>query len=245
MLREFVQDVGCGSDRIRTEIELHASLFGSGNQSVGSSLVSRDVHIASLLLGSGFYAVSGWHRGMGVVSIVESCLHHLDVVLCNLRFLGEFLAQEVGDKVEVAVEEPANDTECKHVAALQHRLVVHSAVSQAVLHHRSQRALHHAVRVDAHLAEIVGSLELSLLQVLRTETVCVDDDCSLWLGILVLSLEGGGVHSHQHVALVTRREHTSGTDVHLESRHTCERALRGADICRIVGERRNAITHSG
>ena len=123
-----MQDVGGRGDRIRTEIELHTSLFGSGNESVGRSLVSGDIHIASLLLRGGFYAISGRHRGMGVVSIVKSCLHHLDVVLGNLRLLGEFVAQEVGNEVEVAIEEPAHDTECKHVAALQHRLVVHTTI---------------------------------------------------------------------------------------------------------------------
>ena len=182
---------------------------------------------------------------MGVMTVVESCLHHLDIVLCYLWLLGEFIAKEVGNKLKVAIEEPAYNSKGKHIAALQHRLVVHATVGKAVLNHCCQRALHYAIRVNTHLAEIILTLELGLLQVFRTETVSVDDNSGLRLGILVLSLERCGIHSHQHITLVTWREHLSRTNVHLESRHTSERALRGADVCRIIRESRNSITHSG
>ena len=118
---------------------------------------------------------------MGVVSIVVSCLNYLYIILGNLRFLGEFLAQEVGYKIEVAVEEPAHYTESKHVAALQHRLVVHTTVSQAILYHSCQRALHYAIRVDTHLAKIILTLELCFFQVLWSETVGIDNDSGLGL----------------------------------------------------------------
>ena len=50
---------------------------------------------------------------------------------------------------------------------------------------------------------------------------------------------------HEHVALITRRIDLAGTDVHLETRDTCQGALRGADVCGIVGECGDTVTHGG
>ena len=170
------------------------------------------------------------------MSVVEASLHHLDVVLGDGRFLGKFLAQEVGHEVQVAVEEPADQTQRKHVAALQDGLVVQSRVGQALFHHRGQRALDHAVGVNAHLAQVVVRLKLRLLQVVGAEGVGVDDDCSLRLGVAQLRLQRRGVHRHEHVAQVTRRVHLACSDVHLEAGDARQRALRGADVSGIVGE---------
>ena len=243
MLRQFVKHVGGRSDRVGTEVEFQPRLLGSGYQSVGCCLVSCDVHISSWLLCLRLDAIDVCCRRVGVVAIVISCLHHLDVVLCDGRLFGKLLAKEVCNETEVAVEEPAHQAQREHVAALQYSLVVHTRVFQAVLHHLCQRALDDAVGVDAHFAQIVFCLEGSLLQVVRTEGVGVDDDCSLWLGIFVLSFQRCGVHCHEHVALVARRIYLAFADVHLESRHTGQRALRGADVCWIVGERADAVAH--
>ena len=236
VLRQLVQHVRSRSDGIRAQIELQPSLLGSSNESVGRSLVARDVHIAAGHLVTRLDAAHVDSTRVRVVTIVIASLHHLDVVLGNLGLLGKLLLQVVGHQRQVAVEEPAHQTQRKHIAALQHRLVVHARVGQRVLHHLRQRALDDAVGVDAHLAQIVGSLELSLLQILRSERVGVDDDRSIRLGIAILRLQRSSIHSHQHVALVARRVHLPGTDVHLETAHTRQRALRGADVGRIVGE---------
>ena len=154
---------------------------------------------------------------MGVVTIVKASLNNLDIVLCYLRLLGELLTKEVCNEVEVAVEKPAHYSQRKHVAALQYCLVVHSTVGKTVFYHLSQRALHHAVGIDAHLTKIVLGLELSLLQILWAKAVGVDDYRSLWLGIFILCFQGCRIHCHQDVALVTRRIYTSGTNVNLKS----------------------------
>ena len=180
---------------------------------------------------------------MSVVAVVISGMHHLDVALCNSRLLGKLLAQERCNEVEIAVKQPAYDAESKHIAALQHGLVVESAVCQAVFHHLSYRTSHHAVGVDAHLAQVVVSFKLGLLQVGRTEAVGVDDYRSLWLGKLVLSLQCSSVHGHQHVTLVAGSVSTSTGDVNLKARNTRKRSLRGADVCRIIRKRRDSITY--
>ena len=170
------------------------------------------------------------------MSIVPTSLDDLDVGLGNGGLLGKFLAQEVGNEVQVAVEEPADQTQGKHVTAFHHRLVVHARVCQTVLDHRGQRALDDTVWVDAHLAQIVLRLELCLLQVLRTERVSIDDDGCARLGIAILRLQGSSVHRYQHIALVARGVHLASTNVYLETRYTRQRTLRGADVGRVVGE---------
>ena len=130
-----------------------------------------------------------------------------------------FSAQESDSVADGACEKPALDRKREHVAALQLRLVVHAAVLEALLDHLRQRALDDAVRVDAHLAEVVLRLEGRLLEVARTEGVGVDDDRCLWLGILVLCLQRCCVHRHQHVALVAGSVDPALADVYLESGH--------------------------
>ena len=66
------------------------------------------------------------------------------------------LADEVFGNREVAVEEPAYQTYGKHVAALQHGLVVHARVGQGGLGHRGDGHLEHLTG-DAQLGEgVVG-----------------------------------------------------------------------------------------
>ena len=240
-----MQDVGGGGDGVGAEEELETCLLGGGYQAVGRSLVACDVHIAAGHFRGRFYAVGGGHAGVHVVAVVEAGLHHLDVVFGDGGFLGEFLAQEVGHQVKVAVEEPAHQAKGKHVAALEHRLVVHAAVGQTVFHHLGDGACHHAVGVDAHLAQVVVAGKLGLLQVFRTEAVGVDDDGGLRFGKAVLCLQGGGVHGHQHVALVAGGVYLARSDVYLESAHTGERPLRGADVGGIVGECGDAVAYRG
>ena len=130
-----MQHVGSGCDRIRTQIEAEASLLSSGDEAVSGSLVTSDVHVLTGHSALTLDAVGVSYAAVGVMTIVVTGTDHLNVCLGNSRFLGEFLADEVFGNREVAVEQPANQSYCKHVAALQHRLVVHAGVSQTILHH--------------------------------------------------------------------------------------------------------------
>ena len=161
------------------------------------------------------------YRSVGVVSVVVTRTDNLDVGLSNGGFLGKLFAQIVLGNSEVAVEEPAYQTEGKHVAALQHGLVVHTRVSQTIFHHLCDGGGNH-ILLDAHLGNGVFSLEGSLLQVALLETVCINDDTSRGLRKLILCFQCGSIHRYQHVALVTGSKHFACTDVHLESRYTCK-----------------------
>ena len=86
---------------------------------------------------------------MRVVSVVVSGHYHLDIAFGYLRFLVEFLTQEVEGQLQIAVEKPTYDAQCKHVSALQHRLIVHACFFQTFFNHRSDGASHHAIGIYA------------------------------------------------------------------------------------------------
>ena len=164
-----------------------------------------------------------------------------DIRLGNSGFLGKLGAQEALGNGQVAVEEPAHQSEGKHVAALQHGLVVHARVGEAVLHHLRDGRCDN-ILLNAHFGNGVVGLEGSLLKVSLLETVRIDDDASRRLGKLVLRLEGGSVHRYQHVAQVAWGKHLAGSDVNLEAAHACQRALRGADVGGIIRERADVVS---
>ena len=217
-----MEDIRSRSDGVATQIQTKTCFLSSGNQSVGSSLVSCNIHISSRHLLLRFDAISCGNTGMGVMTIVETSLHHLDVVLGNSRLLGELLTKEISHQVQVAVEQPADQSEGEHITALEHGLVIHTGVGQAFLHHGCQRTLDHSVGINTHLSQIILCLESGLLQIVRTKRVCIYDNGSLRLGVTILSLQCGGIHRNENIAQITRGIDFTCTDMYLESAHTCQ-----------------------
>ena len=217
-----MKDIGGRSNRIATQIQTETCFLSSSNQSVGSSLITCDIHISSRHLFLRFNTIGGGNTGMGVMTIVETCLYHLDVVLGDSWFLGKLLTKEISHQVQITVEQPAYQSEGEHITALEDSLVVHTAVLKTLFYHGCQRALNHTVGINTHLSQIILCLERSLLEIIRSEGVCIDDDGSLWLGVAILSLQRCGIHGHQYITQITRRINLSSTNVHLESAHTCQ-----------------------
>ena len=245
MLRQFVQHIGGRRDGVGAQIELQSGFLGGGYEAIGRCLVARDVHVASGHLVACLYAIHIGHAAVRVVSIVVASLDDLDIGLGHSGLLGKLLTQEVEGDVQIAVEEPAHESECKHVAAFEDALDVHAAVLEAVLDHGGERTGNHSIGVDAHLSQVVFALEGGFLKVFGAEAVGVDDDGSARLGVSVLGLKRGRVHGHQHVALVAWCINLPCTHMHLESRHACEGTLRGSDVGRIVGECADAVAYGG
>ena len=76
-----------------------------------------------------------------VVSVVE----HLDVRLGDGRFPGELLAEKLFGNRQVAMEKPAHQSQRKHILGAEDRLVVQSAVLEALLAHGGYRSFNHFV----------------------------------------------------------------------------------------------------
>ena len=214
---KFMKDVGCGSDWIRAKEKSQSSPFGGCHESVGCSLVTRDVHILARHFHFRLDAISCRYRSMDIMSIVVSCIHHFYVVFCNFGFTLEFLAQEVLNECDIAIKEPAHESEREHIAALQDSLVVHTRVGKAIFHHLRDGACDDAVGIDTQFLQIVIAGNLGLFQVIGTERVGVDDDGGLRLGITQLCLQCCGIHSHEHVTEVARSVYTPSSYVDLKT----------------------------
>ena len=242
MFGEFVQHIGGGSDGVRTQIQLQAGLLGSGDETVGCGFVTRNVHIASGGLYLTFYLVSVGNGCVGIMSIVVSGADNLDIGFRNFGLLGEVLTDEVFGYCQVAVEEPAYQSHCKHITALQHGFVVHTCVGKAVFHHFGDRS-GNDILFDAHFLDGIICLESRFFQIRLLECIRIDDDTCGRFGKLILGFQCSGIHCYQYIAFVTGGIDFVRTDMHLKTGYTCQRALRGADVCRIVRECADVITY--
>ena len=73
-------------------------------------------------------------------------------------------------------------------------------------------------------------------------SVAYDDP--IWLEIAEIGLEGGGIHRDKHISLVAGGVHIL-THTHLIARHSAQRTLGRADLCRIIRERGDLVSFSG
>ena len=159
-----MQHVGCRSDGIGTEEQLQACFLGSGNKAVGGCLVARDIHVSAGNGSLAFNLICVGYGSMGIVSVVISCMNDLDICFGYFGLFGEFFADKVFGYLQITVEQPAYQAYCKHIAAFQHGLVVHSGVGKAVFHHLRDGS-GDDILLDAHLLYRIVGLESRLFQV--------------------------------------------------------------------------------
>ena len=166
---QFVQDVGGRRDGIATQEEVLAGLLGCGDQSPCGGLVTGNRRITAVglwLLVVGIQ-VNLVDRECQVLAVIIAIDEHLGVRGYQGRFLLKLILQQVDGLVHRFVEQPAYQSQRKHVAALEHRLVVHAGVFQCLFGQRGQRQGYdlYALRDAQFLKGILGVV-LRLLQVL-------------------------------------------------------------------------------
>ena len=103
------------------------------------------------------------------MTVVEAGLKHALVGLEDGGLAAELAAEMGHGLVERTVEEPAHQAEGEDVAALEHALVVETAVGQGVARHLCDGHLQQAFVVDAEFGEWVVGGELCLAEVGGTE----------------------------------------------------------------------------
>ena len=241
-LCKLVENVGGGGDGVAAQIERTTRLFGGHNQTPGRGLVTLDICVYARADLVGRDAV-GRYGGVYVVAVVVAGAEHLGVGFVDGRFLCEFFAEHLAGALLGAVEEPAEQSQSEYIAAFEHRLEVHPLVGQSRFGHRRDGHLDHLGRDSQFLDGVVGG-EFGFAQALGAEGVDVDDDDAAGLEEAVALLEGGRIHGHEHVAGVAGSVHAVA-HAHLETADAAERALRGTDFSRIVGESRDGIAQTG
>ena len=174
------------------------------------------------------------------MAIVVTALDHEFVGGIHFRLLSKLGLKELQGGLHRTVEEPAHQTQRKHVAALELCFKVHAGVLERLLDHRRNGGFNDLGPEVQFLIRLIGRVK-RLVESGLGEGVDVDNSGTALAQELGVDLEGSGVHCHQHITLVTWRVHTV-TNVNLETRHTAQRTLRGTHLGGIIGESRDAVT---
>ena len=224
------------------EQERQTGLFGGGAQTPCRGDVAADRAIGSLFAdGRGHGVVVG--KLVGIGGVVVSGLDGDFVGFGHGRILlGEFRIQIVEGILLGTVEHPEADAQRKHVLALGDGLVVQTGLLEGFAGHGRDVGYDDVVLVEIELCQRVKGFETGLLEVLFGDRVAVDDDRGTGLEPFAVGLQGGGIHGHQHVAIVTGVEFAVVSEVDLEAGDAGHRTLRGADFGRIVGKGRGSVT---
>jgi len=187
MFGQFMQHVRSRRNGIRPQEKPLAGFLSRSDKSVCSSLIAHDVHILTGLFRLGFHFISMGHRGMRICPVIISGLDNLYIGFCHGGLFGKFLTQHIERYLQVAVEQPAHQSERKHVTAFQNSFVVHARVSQTGFDHLGDRSSNHIV-FDAQLLYRIIRRESGLLQIFGLETIGVDNNTCCRFGISVLGL---------------------------------------------------------
>ena len=139
-LGQLMQDVGSGGDGVGAQEQRAAAHLRGLDQTPSGGLVARHVGV-----GAGTHLIAlnavGRHGSVDVVTIVVATLDDQLVGLIDCRLVGKFRLEELQRGFHGAVEQPAHQTQGKHVTALELSLQVHASVLERLLNHRRDGGL--------------------------------------------------------------------------------------------------------
>ena len=72
---------------------------------------------------------------------------------------------------------------------------------------------------EAEFGDRVEGFEAGFFDRFLIEGITVDDDCRIGFQPAGIGFECGGIHGHQHVAIVTRVDYPVASEVNLETRN--------------------------
>ena len=73
---------------------------------------------------------------MGIGAVIITVVQYFYICCGNLGLFSKLLAKHVFCSFEVTVEEPANQSQCKHVFATEYSFVIQSGIFQTLFAHR-------------------------------------------------------------------------------------------------------------
>ena len=240
-LGQLLEDNRGRGDRVRAAEERQPGLFGCGAQSPCRGDVAADRAVGALFERCGRY-------GIGVCELVRiGCVvvSRLDGQLVGFGYGGVLLCEFGFDVFECVslrpVEQVEADTQCEHVFALGHALVVEAGFPERVARHRGDAGDYYVVLVEFQLGDGVERGEARLFEVVFGDRIAVDDDRRSRFEPFAVGLERCGVHRYQHVAVVAGIQFPVAAEVNLESRYARYGTLRRADFGGVVGEGRDPV----
>ena len=183
---------------------------------------------------------------LGRLAKVVTRAEGVEVGVADARLAGELLPDPLDRDVRGPPVHPGQKAEREHV--LRPLLVLgHDAVDALGGAHRHgrHRNAEHLVVVERAVLEGVGGVP-GLAQVVVREGVLVDDDRAALLERAEVGLERGGVHRHEHVGVIARREDVARGEVDLEGGDAVQGAGGSADLGGEIRQRGEVVAeHRG
>ena len=238
-----MQDVGRRRDRVGAVEEGPASKPGCRQEAECCRLVAGDVAIHP-----GFEV-----GGRNDVALVEDLgrltkgVAGLERALVGLRDHGsgrELLIDPAQGRIHAPLVQPEHDPEGEEVLRQVDLLVRHFEPFEGPGVERRDRDLEDGVLLERTVGQGTAGVG-RLVQVLLRERVTVYDQRAARWQIADIGLEGGRIHRHEDVGLVTGRVDLTRGEADLEAGHAGQAAGRRADFRWEVGQGADVVAKNG
>ena len=237
--REVVEDVGGRRDRVRAQEERQLRLHARRDQPEGERLVARDVPVGA---GRELRGRDLVLRREALARLAERIagLERPRVRLDDLRPLRELLVDEGQRALGGARVQPRHQPEREHVLRALRLALRDLDLLQLLERERGERNLMQVVVVERAVLERVRRVA-RLLEVAVGERVGVDDQRAPGREVIEIRAQRGWVHRDEDVRRVARCEDVVVREVDLEARDAGQRARRGPDLGREIGQSREVV----
>ena len=240
-----MQDVAGGGNGVAGVEEVTPGEPGGGEEPEGGSLIAGDVAVEpGLQLGAGNVVVRGEHfRGFAVV------VAGTKGATVGLRDGGDF-AELFVDPADGGFQRPAvhpvHEAEGEHVLAavdLDGGEAEGAIFQRAGVEFGDGRTVE-AVGFEGAVLQGVGCVG-GLAQVNLRELILIDDEDATGGEVAQVCLEGGRVHGHQNIGLITGGIDLLAGEADLEAADAGEGALGSADFRGKIGEGADVVAGDG
>ncbi len=157
-----------------------------------------------------------------------------------MRLALELLLQPVDRVVHRPVVQVVHHPEREEVLAARRLFRREVGLLECLARQARELDLDRAIAVQAAVFERILFVP-RFLQILDAERVGVDDENAVRLQVAYVDLECSRVHCNEYVGLVTRRVDVFAAELDLESTDAGQRAGRGANLGREVGQRAQVV----
>ncbi len=239
VLGELVEDVASRGDGIATEEHRQLGQLACSDQTPSERDVAADVGV-----------LARWELGRLDLEPMLELLGRLAEVVAGIE-RGDVaepdeLVLELGlDPVERPLHrariQPRDQAEREEVLRTFGVARLDSKRLGGLLGERSHGDFDNSVAEQRIVGQRVGRVP-GLRQIALLERVAVDDEETVWLEPAEIGLQRRRVHRDQHARLVARGRDVVIADLHLEARHTVDRACRGTDLGRVLRQRRQVVS---
>ena len=238
-----MQDVARRRDRIAAEKERPAGALRRRDQTERGRGVAGDVAVATGGDGRRLHLVRGAKHLGGLAEVVAGS-DDAAVRLGDVRCLAKAFLDPFQRRLDRSLEQPRGQPEGEEVARPHHGAGGQAHFVQSVDGQLGDADLEDLVAVERAVGERVGC-EFGLAEVLLGELLLVDDQDAVRRKVGDVDLEGGGIHRHQHVWLVARREDVVTREVQLEAAHAGQGSGGRADLGGEVGQGAEIVSRQG